>query len=327
MRKQKWPVWIIIAIGFLLIVFLFETTEQKSKGPTLVIGGGPTGSTAQNMAEELAMILNRQNLPLQFKARQTAGSLENLIGIDKGNLDFALANAEDSYLRLKAKSSETPSETSRTVLMVRLFGSYVQLVVPKSSPIKVPTDLQGKRVAIGSPGSDSAIIAKRYLQAMDIWPRITPIYVGYELALKELINGSVEAVWIMSGFPSEAIRAANRSNPLRLVSLWDGVPVDPVSRKFYQDYPFYDIAVLRPNVYRGQPDIIFTVGMSTLWFVDKDMDEETVYQALNAVFNDDNLALIHDKYPAAEEMRLINTLTKMPLPMHPGAVRFLRERL
>jgi len=323
MRKQKWPIWIIIAIGFLLIVFLFETKEQKSKGPTLVIGGGPEGSTSQNMAEELAMILNHWNLPVQFRARQTAGSLENLIGIEKGKLDFGLANAEDSYLRL----AENLDVAKQAVLMVRLFGSYVQLVVPKSSPVKTPADLQGKRVAIGSPGSDSAIIAKRYLQAMSIWPRITPIYVGYDLALEELINGSVEAVWIMAGFPSEAVREANRTHPLRLVSLWDGIPVDPDSRRFYQDFPFYEISVLRPNVYKGQPDTIFTVGMSTLWFVAEDLDEDIVYQALDTVFRGENLARIHDKYPAAQEMSLMNTLTRMPLPMHPGAVRFLRERL
>ncbi len=324
-KKQQWPIWIIIACTVLVAVFLFESKEQKNSGTTIFFGGGPQGSTAHNIAEELTKILNRQNTLLTFRSKQSAGSFENLQGIEKGRLQFALANAEDGYNQIKNSSIDKSKQQS--VLLVRLFGSYVQLIVPKSSPVKTPEDLIHKRVAIGSSGSDSSSCAKRYFKALGLWHQITPIYVGYERALQELIDGSVEAVWFMSGFPNETIREFNRNYPLRLVNLWDGIPTSDTSKKFYQDFPFYEISVLRPNVYRGQNDLIFTIGMPTLWFADKDLSDELVYETLTTIFSQETLEHIRSTYPATQEMGLINTLTKMPLPMHPAAVKFLREHL
>ena len=326
-RKQKWPIWIIISSSLLLAIFLFESKEQKDSRSIIFLGGGPQGSTAQNIAEEFATILNRQNNEVTFRAKQSAGSFYNLLGIENGNLQFALANAEDSYYRLKNKPPQPSKAKEEAVLLVRLFGSYVQLVVPKSSPVKAPEDLRNRRVAIGSSGSDSARSARRYFQALDLWHQITPIYVGYERALKELIDGSVEAVWFMSGFPNETIREVNRNHPLRLVNLWDGIPTSETSKKFYQDFPFYEISLLRPNVYRGQDDFVFTIGMPTLCFANKNLSDDLVYQTLSTIFSPKTLEEIHTRYPAAEEMGILNTLTKMSLPMHPAAINFLRDHL
>ena len=325
-KKQKWPIWIIIACTVLVAIFLFESKEQKDRGTTMFFGGGPQGSTAHNIAEELTKVLNRQNNLLTFRSKQSAGSLDNLQGIEKGKLQFALANAEDSYNQLK-RNNRDKTKPQQSVLLVRLFGSYVQLIVPKSSPVNTPEDLIHKRVAIGSSGSDSASCARRYFKGLGLWHQITPIYVGYERALQELIDGSVEAVWFMSGFPNETIREVNRTHPLRLVNLWDGIPTSDTSKKFYQDFPFYDISVLRPNVYRGQNDVVFTIGMSTLWFADKDLSDDLIYKTLTNVFTPETLDHIRSAYPAAEEISLMNTLTKMPFPMHPAAVKFLREHL
>ncbi len=326
-RKQKWPIWIILAISVLLLIFLFESKERKSTATIMNFGGGPQGSTAQNVAEELVSILDRQDHSVTFRVKQSAGSFTNLLGIEKGKLQFALANAEDSYNRLSSPGSHRQQTPEEAVLLVRLFGTYVQLFVPKSSPVISPEDLVNKRVAIGSSGSDSARCARRYFQAQELWHRITPIYVGYERALQELIDGTVEAVWFMSGVPNDSVREVNRKHPLRLINLWAGVPTSAASRKFYQDFPFYDISVLRPNSYRGQEEIVFTVGMSTLLFANKRLSDDYIYQTLDTIFTHENLQQIHSRYPATEEMGIMNTLTKMSLPMHPGAVSFLRDHL
>ncbi len=302
-KKHKWPIWIIIASCFLFVIFLFQSKEQKNNSGTMTFGGGPQGSTAQNVAEQLATILDRQNPGITFRVKQSAGSFDNLLGIERGKVQFALANAEDSYNRLSHQEhKQQPDSREEAVLLVRLFGSYVQLIVPKSSPVKTPEDLINRRVAIGSSGSDSASCARRYFQAQGLWNQITPIYVGYERALQELIDGSVEAVWFMSGFPNEAVREINRTHPLRLLNLWEGVPTSEASRQFYREFPFYDISVLRPNVYRGQEEMIFTVGMSTLWFANKKLSDEFVYQALDTIYTPENLQQIRSRYPAAEEM-------------------------
>jgi len=327
MKEQQWPIWIILVFVMMVLIIALEIWQKKDVGPVLVIAAGPQGSSAANIAGKMTFLLNREMGTYHFTSKETAGSQESLERIDKGLCNFALASAEEGYKALVEEPPSGKKKDSKARLMVRLFGSYVQLIVLKYSPVTEPSDLSGKRVAIGNPNSTTAVAAKRYFQALNIWPDLTPIYVGYELALQELISGSVDAVWLMSGIPCEAVRKINRSEPLRLISPWEGVPDTPASRQFYQDYPFYDVSFLPPRTYRDQKERLFTIGMATLWFADRDLDSATVRQVLEIIYTEKNLEQIRYDYPAAQEMRLSETLTKMILPMHPGAVTFLREHL
>ena len=54
------------------------------------------------------------------------------------------------------------------------------------------------------------------------------------------------------------------------------------------------------------------------------MKEETVYQMTKAVY--DNLGELGAAHAAARSIKLENALEGMPLPLHPGAARYFKEK-
>jgi len=54
------------------------------------------------------------------------------------------------------------------------------------------------------------------------------------------------------------------------------------------------------------------------------LSEDLVYRFTKAVF--DNLPQLHAAHAAARNLTLQTALVGMPLPMHPGAERFFKEK-
>jgi len=54
------------------------------------------------------------------------------------------------------------------------------------------------------------------------------------------------------------------------------------------------------------------------------LPDDLVYRFTRAVF--DNLPQLHAAHPAARSLTLQTALVGMPLPLHPGAERFFREK-
>jgi uncharacterized protein len=55
-----------------------------------------------------------------------------------------------------------------------------------------------------------------------------------------------------------------------------------------------------------------------------DLSDDAVYQMTKAVF--ENLAEIQSAHSAAKDIKLEDALKGMPVPVHPGAERYFKEK-
>lgn len=301
-----------------LLILLGGCEKQKS---ALLFGGGAPGSTFQNFAIELGTLLNQENPEIRFKVKPSSGSVHNLTQVNQGKMAMALVSAEDAHFGHLGQLFKDQPATEDVMAMVRLFGSAAQLVVPENSPIKTPYDLRKTRVAIGNHGSGSALSAELFFRSLGIWEEITPIYASVTMSLAELSQWSVEAVWLLVGFPNEALQETNRTFPIRLVDLTEEV----VLSGFFLAYPSYSLARIPAGTYQGQDLDIFTFQNSTLWVANRKTDEDIVYRSLKLLFSDRGLAQMRLALPVARDLDAKKGLMGIKIPLHPGAVKFLRE--
>ena len=91
---------------------------------------------------------------------------------------------------------------------------------------------------------------------------------------------------------------------------------------FFEKYPFYT-GVLIPKVYYKTSGDVLAVGAGNLLIVNKDMDKELAYKITAATFGHiDEFRKVH---PSAKVISL-ETAPNSPVPLHPGAVRFYKEK-
>ena len=100
------------------------------------------------------------------------------------------------------------------------------------------------------------------------------------------------------------------------------MPPDAIDR-LRSRFSFFKPAVIPKGTYQGQADDLHTVGIDGLLLCRDDLPEEVVYRFTKAL-----LESIPELSRTQDSARLINASNApaTPVPLHPGAARYYRER-
>lgn len=315
MWKLSFPILLILIIG--LFWFLSSTTTKKLK-----IGGGPAGGTFILISEGMAELLRESGGGREVDVSPSGGSVANLRYVDSGKVELALVYAGDAYLGKEGLLENEPGRYLAVRALCRVYGSTAQLAVSRSGVIDSVDDLVGRRIAIGSHGSGSAHSAERYFSTLGVWEVMTPLYMGYDLGMKELLAGRAEAVWQLVGAPSASIAETNRRYPLRLLDLAEFGH----DTGFFKNYPFYTEKVIERGTYDGQAESVASFQDNTLLVANVETSPELVDLILRVLFSPAGKQTLVSFHPIAKEIEAKSALRGIEIPLHPAAESFWKER-
>ena len=88
-------------------------------------------------------------------------------------------------------------------------------------------------------------------------------------------------------------------------------------------FPFFKPATIPKGTYKGQDDDLITVGIDGLLLCRDDLPEALVYAMTRSLF--DALPSLARSQPSARLIN-VNRAPTTPIPLHPGAARYYRER-
>jgi TRAP transporter TAXI family solute receptor len=316
MKKQI--LWIVVIV---LAVTLAASLPAAAK-KRLAYGGGPTGGTFQYFANAIAILMSK-NLPdVEVSSEGTGGSAENLKRLNAGDIDFGIVYSVDMWLAAKGMLPNDPKVYDKVRPMAFLYGAPAQLVVRADSGITEPRQLAGKKVAVGNAGSGAALSAQRLFEAVGIWDRIEPQFLGYSAAASALGDKKIDAFWVLVGYPNASIIEASTTNDIALLNVHDAA----VSAGFYDKFPAYTPATIPAGTYKGQDKDVPSFMDSAIWCTNKQLDADTVYQALSVVYSPMGLDHMIKAHKAAKEMTVESGINGIPLPLHRGAEKFWTEK-
>jgi TRAP transporter TAXI family solute receptor len=152
----------------LLVAFAVPTQAQQGQRISITTGG--TGGVYYPLGGGMANVLSKYVPGLQATAEVTGGSVDNLklIGAGKSEVGFTMVDAalDAAHGVDKFKDGKIATRT----LMV-LYPNRMQVVTIEGTGINKMSDLKGKRVSTGSPGSGVEVISLRVLEAMGLDPK------------------------------------------------------------------------------------------------------------------------------------------------------------
>jgi len=317
---------------FTLLLILGCSSEQNAnndqadsdthKKQYLAFGGGPTGGTFNFFANKMASLISEKNTWLEVSPKGSGGSAENLRSLNKNGVDLGIVYSGDAFLGRVGKLPDDPTRYTDVSMLSFLYGAPAQLVVRKDSGISSPNDLKGKTVAIGNPGSGAALSAERFFRHLGLWDSITPQYLGYSQAAADFSIRKIDAFWVLVGYPNSAVVEAATNSSIKLLDLHAAA----AQSGFYDTYPFYSPVKIPADTYTGQTDAVTTFQDSSLWCASTKLDSAIVYQCLKAVYSDAGLEALVAAHKAASSMSVDNGLYGASIPLHPGAVKFWKEK-
>lgn len=290
--------------------------QQERK---LSIATGGTGGVYYVLGGAMANMLTKNITNTKFTAESTAASVENARLIATRNADIALMlgfEAQDAYLGRDKFKTKGPL---RTLLVV--YSKLCQFVSREG--INAVQDLKGKRVSLGAPGSDSEVMAVRVLQAAGLDPEkdITRDRLSHTEAVNAMKDRKIDAFNSFGAVPYPALVDLTTTPGIK-VNILDLGGILPKLQERYG--PVYFRGLIPKGSYRGIDVDVTTAASGALCVCHEAMDEGIIYQVTKLMIEKKGeLALTHK---AANDISLQSAAVGSPLPYHPGAIRYYKEK-
>jgi len=289
----------------------------------LSIATGGTGGVFYPYGGGIAKVIS-ENLPgVEATAEVTAASVDNLKFIKQGTSDLAFTMADTAQDALAGKEGFEGIGSVQVRSLAVLYPSYVHLVTTEGSRINRVVDLRGRTVSIGSAGSGTAVLAHRILQAAALDPQrdLRTQSLGVAQSVDALKDGKIDAFFWNAGLPTASILDLVNSPGVRARF----IPTEDIVPRLQDKYgaTLYFRAVIPKDTYKTQADIP-VVAVANLLVASESMPEALAHDITRLLFDKrDDLVAIH---PQARELAIETALTGSPIPFHPGAIRYYRER-
>jgi uncharacterized protein len=292
-----------------------------AKDYSIKIGGGPTGGTFNTFANGMAVYVPKVNPNIKASAVGSGGSVENVKRVSKGESDFGMCYAVDSALGFQGKLPKDPKVYNNLRSMGYLYGAPAQLVVRADSKIKSAMDLKGKRVAVGNAGSGAAASAERFFRHLGLWDKFKPTFMGYSAAASAFKDGKIDAFWVLVGYPNRSIIEAGVQVKIRLID----VGADAEKSGFYKAFAYSPVVIPAGTYGKGMPECK-TFQDSTILSVNKDKADDLVYTVMKTLWSKDGMAAMVSAKKTFKAMTMENGFKGASVPLHPGAVKFWKEK-
>ena len=308
-----------VAFG-LLLWWLLPLGEEPPTGTITFSTGTPLG-VYQKYGTLLRTELHKDMPGLKVKLVNSDGSQVNVASVAAGDADFTIAAAD------AVETYELDGKPNADALrgVARLYDDYVQLIVPRDSPIESVADLRGKRVAIGLTHSGVRLIANRVLTAAGIDPKkgIEPVAAGIDTGPDLLKRGKIDAFFWSGGLPTDGLKDLAEHYAFRFVpieaSLVAKMHEQGDATRYYRATNMPESAY--PSIQRGAT--VPTIAVSNLLMTRKDMDPRLTEWITKVVIKsrDDIGKRVH----SAQLVDLRTAIYTDPLTLQEGARRYYRS--
>src|SRR5262245_8500066 len=290
---------------------------------SLSIATGGTGGVYYPIGGGMANILSKYVPGMQATAEVTGGSVDNLklIATGKPYIAFSMADAgQDAYRgEDKFKGTKVPLRT----LMI-LYPNRMHVVTIEGSGITKMSDLKGRRVSTGSPGSATEVMAFRVIEAasLDKDRDMTRERLGVAESVNAIKDRKIDAFFWVGGLPTAAVTDLANTPGIKIKLIDHSNTVAAMNKKYGQLYVEDHIP---KAMYRGMDA---DNKQATVWNIlvsHEKLSDQLAYTIVKTIFDHKaDLVAVHKE---SENFMLENQkAAASPIPFHPGAAKYFAER-
>lgn len=306
--------------GFVLgaSAFLSLAIPARADDFVAILTGGTSG-VYYPMGVALSKIFTEKLSGSRPSVQATKASVENLnlVQAGKGELAFTLGDSlaagwkgdEDAGFRRKLDKLRG---------VTAIYPNYVQIVASKESGIRTLADLKGKRLSVGAPKSGTELNARAILEAAGLsYKDLSKVeYLPFGESVELMKNRQLDATLQSAGLGVSSIRDLAAATPITVVAIPAAV-VDKAGAPFVKQS-------IPANTYEGQAEPVETAAVVNYLVTRADLSDDLVYRMTKAMY--ESLPELQAAHSAAKAIDVNRAAEGMPVPLHPGAARYLKEK-
>jgi uncharacterized protein len=302
---------------------LIAGAALAQQGLNIAIATGGTGGVYYPLGGGMANVLSKHVPGMQASARVTGGSVDNLKLIGSQQSEVALVMVDAALDALKGEDKFKGSPVDVRTLMV-LYPNRMHVVSMEGTGVEKMSDLKGKRVSTGSPGSATEVMAFRVIEAagLDKDKDMRRERLGVAESVNALKDRKIDAFFWVGGLPTAAVTDLGATPNVKIKMIDHADTVDKMNKKYDN---LYTTGVIPAKTYPGQDKDNPIAVVQNILVANAKMSDKVAYDIVKTfIERRDELVAVHAE---AESIKLENQLPKnSPIPWHPGAVKYFSDK-
>ena len=309
--RKKYFILIRRVLSFALCLSLGAAFQGVAKNHVKTLGSGATNGGYHFITKRLSTLTKKT------RERATGGSVTNIKALASGEFSIGIAQSnivEDAVKGEGVFKSQGPIKNLTTI--ARLYPEYAYLVVNKESPIQSLMDLKGIHVGLGSAGSGTLESSIKILMAYGLKEiDVNGHYGRIGSTIESFKAGKIKAFFYVTSSPSKILRDLHEQKSLRLIPIKDeGRAILLAQNK--KMVP----SILEKTPY-NEGAKIETVSLNAYLLANAHEDESLIYEMTKKLWEYKN-----DTDVLSPQLEISLAATDLSAPLHPGAVRYYREK-
>jgi len=313
MRNSK-----VLSAGIVALSVSLGSFAAKADEFINVLTGGTSG-VYYPLGVALSEIYAKGIVGSRTQVQATKASVENLNLLQQGKGEIAFTLGDSLALAWEGNTEAGfPGKLDKLRGIAAIYPNYIQVVASADSGIKTLADLKGKSLSVGAPKSGTELNARAILGAagMKYEDLGKTEYLPFAESVELMKNRQLDSTLQSAGLGVASIRDLATSVKINVVA----VPADTVG-KIGAPY----MAVTIPaGTYEGQTEDVQTAAVGNFLVTHDGVSEETAYQMTKLLF--ESLDKMTAAHAAAKAIKLEAAIEGMPIPLHPGAEKFYKEK-
>ncbi|MDN5336833.1 MAG: uncharacterized protein PWR02_1859 [Synergistales bacterium] len=305
----------ILAVA-LVLIFALAGVASAQTFVSLATGG--TGGTYYPIGGGMADIVSR-NLPdVQITAETSNATVANLNLIGTNQIEMALVQNDVAYFAYNGQMMFDKAYKNVRAIAV-LYPETIQVVAMKKSGVNKITDLPGKRVSVGAPGSGVLADVQLIFRVLGYkFGDMNTDFLDFNNTAQRMKDGQLDVGFVVAGYPTASIMDLATLHDITLVEFNEEL-ID----KLHGEYPFFVKHVVPAGTYKGVDKDTTTVAVQAMWACDAGLSDDLVYKITKTFWeNVDDLYQVHAR---ARQITLDTALEGVSVPVHPGAAKYYKE--
>ncbi len=311
----------LLLLGFIVLFVFSVSSVWAQKSVRLSIATGGTGGVYYPLGGGMANVISKYIPYAEATAEVTTASVDNCLLVGQGKADMALIMADVGWDAFQGKGKFKAKIPLRTVAV--LYPNNMHVVTIEGKGIEKVTDLKGKRVSTGAPGSGTEVKALRVLEAYGLTPDkdFTRDKLGVAESAGALKDRKIDAFFWDGGLPTAAVTDLGATPGIKMKLISHGDAVSKMREKYG---PLYVKGIIPAKTYPGQ-DV--DVEMAVVWnllICNEKMKGDVAYDIVKTLF--DRKPELVASHRDARYLSLEPQAGGSPIPLHPGVIRYFTEK-
>jgi hypothetical protein len=290
----------------------------QAQGFINVLTGGTSG-VYYPLGVAIGKIFTDKIPDVKTQVQATKASVENLILLQqgRGEIAFTLGDSLKAAWEGDAEAGfKTKMDKLRTIGAI--YPNYIQIVATADSGIKTLADLRDKSLSVGAPKSGTELNSRAILAAAGLsYKDLGKVeYLPFAESVDLMKNRQLDATLQSAGLGVASLKDLSTSTEISVVSVPKEV-VDKIGPPF--------VSVMIPaNTYAGQDKDVPTAAVINYLVTSSAVSDDLAYQMTKLIF--ESLPELANSHAAGKEIKLATAASGSPVPLHPGAIRYYREK-